>query len=172
MTTTYGNGAVDQAQYDAARGWLNQVQTFEAGSATAFLSTIYTRSATGRVASMVTETASGSFDYAYDYAGRLRTATSRTGVAGYTQSFTYNRAGSMTSNSRTGTYAYGTQRPRHAPVTVTSGNVMTLTYDLNGNMFTGLDGKIMTYDGENRPLSVRLNGKMTRLTSTAPTARG
>lgn len=78
----------------------------------------------------------------------------------------------MTSNSRTGTYAYGTSRPRHAPVTVTNGNVTTLTYDANGNMLTGLDGKIMTYDGENRPLSVRLNGKMTRLTSTAPTARG
>lgn len=76
----------------------------------------------------------------------------------------------MTSNSRTGTYAYGTSRPRHAPVT--SGNVTTLTYDANGNMLTGLDGKVMTYDGENRPLSVRLNGKMTRLTSTAPTARG
>ena len=90
-------------------------------------------------------------------------------MAGYTQSFAYNRAGGV--NSRTGTYAYGTQRPRHAPVTVTNGNVTTLTYDPNGNMLTGLDGKIIPQDGENRPLSVRLNGKMTRLTSTAPTAR-
>lgn len=93
-------------------------------------------------------------------------------MAGFTQSFAYNRAGSMTSNSRTGTYAYSTQRPRHAPVTVTSGNVTTLTYDANGNMLTGLDGKIIPQDGEDRPLSVRLNGRITRLTSTAPTARG
>ena len=36
-----------------------------------------------------------------------------------------------------------------------------LQCSVNGNMLTGLDGKIMTHDGENRPLSVRLNGKMT-----------
>ena len=65
-------------------------------------------------------------------------------------------------NSRVGAYAYGSARPRHAPVSATNGGtVTTLTYDANGNMLTGLDGKSMTYDGENRPLSVRLAGKMT-----------
>ncbi len=36
-----------------------------------------------------------------------------------------------------------------------------LTYDANGNQLTGLGGKIMTYDGENRPLSVTLSSKKT-----------
>jgi hypothetical protein len=36
-----------------------------------------------------------------------------------------------------------------------------LTYDANGNMLTGLGGRIMTYDGENRPLSVTHLGKRT-----------
>lgn len=35
------------------------------------------------------------------------------------------------------------------------------TYDANGNMLTGLDGKVMTYDGANRPLSVTFAGKKT-----------
>ena len=37
----------------------------------------------------------------------------------------------------------------------------TLAYDANGNMTTGLDGKGMTYDGENRPLSVSFAGVKT-----------
>ncbi len=37
----------------------------------------------------------------------------------------------------------------------------TFTYDANGNLLTGLGGKIMTYDGENRPLSVTWLGKRT-----------
>jgi len=50
----------------------------------------------------------------------------------------------------------------HAPGAVTVGGVTTdFTYDANGNMLTGLAGKIMTYDGENRPLSVTHLGKRT-----------
>jgi hypothetical protein len=81
----------------------------------------------------------------------------------------------MKNNSLVGTYAYGnTGKALHAPSTVTrsSGPVQTLSYDLNGNMTNGLDGKVMTYNLENRPLSVTFAGKKTRLTSTAPTAPG
>ena len=39
--------------------------------------------------------------------------------------------------------------------------MQTLTYDANGNMLSGLDAKVMTYDGENRPLSVSYAGKQT-----------
>ncbi|MGL4234943.1 hypothetical protein [Tabrizicola sp.] len=69
-------------------------------------------------------------------------------------------------------YAYTDPlKPDHAPSAVTTGGVTTtFTYDANGNMLTGLAGKIMTYDGENRPLSVTHLGKRTRLMSTAPTA--
>jgi uncharacterized protein RhaS with RHS repeats len=39
--------------------------------------------------------------------------------------------------------------------------VAPCTLDANGNMLTGLGGRTMTYDGENRPLSVTFNGKRT-----------
>jgi len=38
----------------------------------------------------------------------------------------------------------------------------TLTYDANGNMIRSLNGKVMTYDAENRPLSVTYRGKTTK----------
>ena len=70
----------------------------------------------------------------------------------------------MRTSSQVGTYAYAIHTvARHAPSTVTptSGTAQTLSYDANGNMLQGLDAKIMTYDGENRPLSVSYLGKKT-----------
>ena len=63
-------------------------------------------------------------------------------------------------------------RPRARGLSRWAGVTTDFTYDANGNMLTGLAGKIMTYDGENRPLSVTHLGKRTRLTSTASTASG
>ncbi|WP_225026895.1 RHS repeat-associated core domain-containing protein [Xinfangfangia pollutisoli] len=42
-----------------------------------------------------------------------------------------------------------------------SASACDFTYDANGNMLTGLGGKVITYDGENRPLSVTFAGKKT-----------
>jgi hypothetical protein len=72
------------------------------------------------------------------------------------------------------TYAYTDPlKPDHAPTSVTTGGTTTaFTYDANGNMLTGLAGKIMTYDGENRPLSVTWLGPSGPATSMAPTANG
>lgn len=70
----------------------------------------------------------------------------------------------MRANSRVGTYAYANATvARHAPSSVTPAGqaAQALVYDLNGNMLTGLDGKQMTYDGENRPLSVTFGTKRT-----------
>ena len=70
----------------------------------------------------------------------------------------------MRTNSQVGSYAYANPTvARRAPssVTPTSGGAQTLTYDGNGNMLIGLSGKVMTYDGENRPLSVSYAGKQT-----------
>ncbi len=74
-----------------------------------------------------------------------------------------------------GAYAYANPTvARHAPSTVTpsGGSPVALAYDGAGNMTAGLDGKVIAYDGENRPVSVTFAGKKTRLTSTAPTGRG
>jgi RHS repeat-associated protein len=79
----------------------------------------------------------------------------------------YDRAGRIRAKGPTlataMTYDYSDQlTPDHAPGAVTTGGVTTpFTYDDNGNMLTGLAGKIMTYDGENRPLSVTHLGKRT-----------
>ena len=102
--------------------------------------------------------------YSYDYTGRLLAATNTQGITGWTQNFTYDRAGRMRMNSLVGAYVYGnTVAAVHAPTTVTpsGGAAQTLAYDANGNMTTGLDGKIIEYDGENRPLSVTWLGKKT-----------
>lgn len=48
----------------------------------------------------------------------------------------------------------------HAPNTV-GGSSNTLAYDDNGNMTAGYQGKVMTYDAENRPLSVTKGGVRT-----------
>ena len=167
----FANGASETLTYNLTRGWVTDIQGYEAGGARLFRN-LYTRTATGRVASVdtsfvvssITYDKEGALSYAYDYAGRLRSATNTMGITGWTQSFTYDRAGRMRNNSLVGAYAYGnTGKALHAPSTVTpsSGPVQTLSYDLNGNMTNGLDGKVMTYDLENRPLSVTFAGKKT-----------
>lgn len=66
----------------------------------------------------------------------------------------------MRSNSALGSYSYGapTAAHPHAPTAV---GLDTFSYDANGNMTTGLDGKVMSYDAENRPLTVSHNGTTT-----------
>ncbi|WP_229740543.1 hypothetical protein [Gemmobacter megaterium] len=59
-------------------------------------------------------------------------------------------------------YQYNSSRPFHAPLRIVESGVTTnFSYDATGNMLVGLDNKAMTYDGENRPLSVTLNGNRT-----------
>ncbi|WP_226804195.1 RHS repeat-associated core domain-containing protein [Amylibacter sp. SFDW26] len=162
----YGNGTSDLRTYDAARGWLEHVTISNPLSAETYTKT-YTRSLNGRVMSVDSTMNAGSFDYTYDYIGRLLSATNKAGLTEFNQSFTYDRAGRMRSNSHLGTYNYanakqvgsnGNSPHSHAPSSVAG---QTFTYDANGNMTTGLHGKTMTYDGENRPLSVVHNGKRT-----------
>lgn len=88
------------------------------------------------------------------------------GQASYSQVFSHDRAGWMRTKGRTAaiaaSYLYNKQKPAHAPLRVVAGGVtQNFAYDLNGNMTTGLNGKVMTYDGENRPLSVTANGQRT-----------
>lgn len=53
-------------------------------------------------------------------------ATHTDGLAGFTQSFGYDAAGRMRTNSRVGAYAYANAgRAEHAPSTVTSSTTRT-----------------------------------------------
>jgi len=56
----------------------------------------------------------------------------------------------------------------HAPTQVDG---TFFSYDANGNMTLGLGGKVMTYDAENRPLSVSHNGALTKYIYGADGAR-
>ncbi|WP_424831391.1 RHS repeat-associated core domain-containing protein [Ruegeria sp.] len=151
----YGNGLRTVNEFSYSRGWMDRTEVRDASSQV-MAKTQYVRSATGRVAQQWTTQDEGNLDYAYDYAGRLTTVTNRSGVTAFDQNFTYDTAGNMRSNSHLGTYDYlpGTHRP-----TAVAGQ--SFTYDPNGNMTQGLHGKVMTYDGENRPLSVTYAGTST-----------
>lgn len=167
------NGITDWAYYDAARGWMTSISGWIAKDNRVF-AVGYTRTATGRIVRVDTQTPgaapgdqAGSYDFTYDYTGRLLSAINFRGVTSVNQVFAYDRAGRMRAKGPTlataTAYAYTDPlKPDHAPSNVTTAGVTTtFTYDANGNMLTGLGGKIMTYDGENRPLSVTFNGKRT-----------
>lgn len=49
--------------------------------------------------------------------------------------------------------------------------VSSCVLDANGNMLTGLEAKVMTYDGENQPLSVTSRARRP-VVSMVPTDRG
>lgn len=72
----------------------------------------------------------------------------------------YDSAGSIASKSNLGAYTclLVTANNPHAPTQV---GTHSFTNDANGNMLTGLNAKAMTYDGENRPVSVSYLGDTT-----------
>ncbi len=153
----YANGAQTSYTYDTARGWLDRVAVVDSGLNTAF-AVDYTRGPTGRIDSTSATDAQGTMAYSYDYKDQLLSADNTDPL--FDQSFTYAANGNMLSNSSFGAYTYpaaGAARP-HTPVSVGG---ETLQYDANGNMTRGLGGKIITYDGENRPVSVTYGGQTT-----------
>ncbi len=75
-------------------------------SSTELLDSSWTRAASGLITGQYTKLPYGRFDFAYDYAGRLRSATNTGGQPGYGQSFTYDAAGSIRSKTGIGSYVY------------------------------------------------------------------
>lgn len=156
----YGNGTYIEMNYHSARGWLDRINIRNSENSQIDY-TQYSRSATGRVREQKTDLHEGWLRYTYDYAGRLRTVNNTKGKLSYNQSFTYDKAGSMRSNSLLGDYFYHSRK--HTPYRVKiDGKNHKLSYDANGNMLRGIRGKAMVYDGENRPVSVTYSGKTTR----------
>ena len=164
---TYGNTVRVANSFSRSRGWMDKTET-RTSAGVVMAKTQYARSATGRVKQQWTTKVQGNLDYRYDYAGRLTTvsnrsatdtnipAADRAAAASFNQSFSYDTAGNMLSNSKVGKYSYlpGTHRP-----TTVAGQA--LTYDANGNMTVGYARKAMRYDGENRLSSVTFGGKTT-----------
>lgn len=173
----YGNGARSLHTYNAQRGWVTRMRHYDKdGRYIAHAD--YTKSVSGRVLRVNSVDKQGDLEYTYDYAGRLLEARYYGSLASIgqqvDQSFAYDKAGRMRSNSKLGAYSYSGARTvgsngksinGHAPnsiLVVETGATQTLRYDANGNMTHGLHGKVMEYDGENRPLSVTYQGNTTR----------
>ncbi|GHC65440.1 hypothetical protein GCM10007315_32560 [Gemmobacter tilapiae] len=161
LSTNFSNGLFESITYDQQRGWIDSIELGDGTGAMDLSVSRYSRAASGRIASVETERVEGNYIYTYDVMGRLVNAAN----GAMPQAFTYDRAGRMTSNSLVGTYVYGPSAPFHAPQAITGRPLgaadQSLTYDPNGNMLAGFGGKAMTYDAENRPLSVTLGGKKT-----------
>jgi RHS repeat-associated protein len=151
---SYGNGATTNLTYDDRRGWVNRIATTSGASLLSDLN--YGRGGNGRIES-ITQSVAGreTESWLYSYGGLYRlTAANNQGDDLLDQSFTFDWAGNMLTNSAVGSYVYPTQgagavRP-HAPTSV---NGEALSYDENGNL-TSWGGRNYTYDGENRLTSV------------------
>ncbi|GHC56738.1 RHS repeat-associated core domain-containing protein [Neogemmobacter tilapiae] len=172
IETRFANGMVEILQWDDARGWLDSIQVAKTGLPA--FSASYLRSPAGRLLQQETTAhvpgqagpIQDRYAYAYDFVGRL-VGSQNSLNPGQSQSFGYDRGGRLTykgaalSGSLPQTYSYGPAAPDHAPTSVeVNGITQAFTYDPNGNMTAGLN-KAMTYDGENRPLSVTFNGQTT-----------
>ncbi|MEX0368200.1 MAG: RHS repeat-associated core domain-containing protein, partial [Ruegeria sp.] len=181
--TDFSSDVREEVQYDGQRGWINKVRVHApAASGDLWRSRRhYTRSPSGRVTRQWAGNVKSRFNYCYDYAGRLLVAAdltkagltcdtigSWTGAEPRDQFFTYRPDGSMKSNSFIGSYNYSGTPVAHAPKAANGEN---FSYDANGNMLTGYDTKEMTYDGENRPLTVSRGSDSTRYTYAADGTR-
>lgn len=149
----YDNGVETDNTFDAARGWLMAVDTFNTGGS--LQSVTYTRDLAGRVLTrIVAGPTAENWTYTYDGLDRLLSAANASDGS-TSRTFTYDDAGNMLTNSGVGTYTYpapGQQRP-HA-VTATTGTInANYTYDNVGNMLSGA-GRTLTYDGDNRLVEV------------------
>ncbi|HQR15828.1 MAG TPA: SpvB/TcaC N-terminal domain-containing protein [Nitrospira sp.] len=99
----------------------------------------------------------------YDGLDRLTLANGPYGTNGATASltYTYDELGNLTFNSQVGTYAYpasGSTSVRPHAVTTAGSN--SYSYDANGNLTTGA-GRSLTYNLENKPLTVVISGQTT-----------
>ncbi|MFT3688834.1 hypothetical protein [Paenirhodobacter sp.] len=110
----FGNGAYQTASHDSRRGWVIEMNGFDAANDKIFRAA-YTRSATGRISTHdtgftwegVTSDRAGSFAFVYDYAGRLLSSTNTRSQVAHSQVFSYDRAGGMRTNGQRTCYVYG-----------------------------------------------------------------
>ncbi|CAH1691233.1 hypothetical protein CHELA1G11_20852 [Hyphomicrobiales bacterium] len=169
---TYANGVSTSFVYNDARGWLNSYTTTRGASV--YLGGTYSRAATGRINSITAPVGSPAdgwtWTYTYDDIDQLLSATHLDFPGLLSQSFTYDAAFNMTSNSQLGTYTYpapGQPRP-HTPTQV---GASAYSYDANGNLLAG-SNRTYTWDGDNRPATVTMvTGITTAMTYGPDSAR-
>jgi RHS repeat-associated protein len=173
----YGNGAAAGYTYDDARGFLSRAYLIQ-GTVVPF-DLRYTRNAKGMITGVANYVTGGAYDatrswtYTYDGLDRMYYAVNL-GNAAETRYYEYDNADNMTRNASLCAGApnitypasgYTAVRP-HAPASICG---VAVTYDANGNTLSyDVDGtagpiapRTITYDGENRPLTVTQNSNVT-----------
>jgi len=99
----------------------------------------------------------------YDGLDRLTLANGPYGTNGVNASFTYtyDELENLTFNSQVGTYSYPTSGPSSVrPHAVTTAGSNSYSYDANGNLTSGA-GRTLTYNLENKPLTITIAGQTT-----------
>ncbi|WP_306143146.1 RHS repeat domain-containing protein [Roseibium sp. MMSF_3412] len=156
VATTYGNGIVEARTYDPNRRWLMSISA-QSGQ-TGLFEESYTRSDKGLITEVVSNRTNGNWHYGYDTVDRLVSATNLDDGL-LSQSFAYDAADNITFNSSVGAYTYpDPSNPQ--PHAVTQAGGQTYSYDVKGNLVSG-GGRTITYDGEDRPVSITYNGQTT-----------
>ncbi len=155
-TLTLGNGVVTSYTYDPNNYRLKTLNTVK--GALTLQDLTYGFDAGGNVTTL-TDPLKGNQTFNYDGLERLTSASGPYGALTYS----YDQIGNMLSNSRLipSTYTYPASGVSSVhPHAVSSAGGNTYTYDANGNMSSGA-GRIITYDFENRPISVTQGGTTT-----------
>lgn len=159
-STSYANGVATTYAYSSARGWLSSISAVN--GATTIESLTYGRDALGRITSVTGGRPDESWTYGYDAFDQLLSAAN-TNTPSLSRTYTYDVGGNLTSNSAVGTYSYPTQgATAYQPHAVMSAGSWSFGYDLNGNQTTRHTGATLdreiTYDADNRPVSVTVGG--------------
>jgi RHS repeat-associated protein len=163
LTRTYASGAVATYSYSPSRGWLNSIAIVD-GTTTVGGFT-YTHDAAGRITAVDGDRSGDKWTYAYDGIDRLLTATNVDNSA-YSNSFTYDAGGNLLTFTGFASFVYPAQGATSTrPHALTSTGSWAFTYDANGNQvgrtFAAATNRTITYDGDNRPVSVTLSGNAT-----------
>jgi RHS repeat-associated protein len=142
------NGTTQTRTYDAKRLWLTGITT--TSGTTNLQSLTYGFDADGNRTS-VTSNSSNSTDeswtYGYDELHRVVSAVDTSNPA-YGQTFSYNAAGNIVSNSRVGSYSYPAQGAGSVrPHAVTSAGGNSYAYNANGQM-TSRAGTTLSWNGD------------------------
>jgi RHS repeat-associated protein len=179
----YGNGAVTTTTYDANRFWIDRIDTVRGG--TPLLSIVYGRNLKGQITGTTSTTPTvTNWSYAYDEYDRLILADHPNNNS-LDRTYAYDLAGNMVCNSAMSVPAidcrtappnleYRPQGPNavrpHAPLKL-AGQSQTWAYDANGNTLsytTPSGSRELSYDGENTPSSISLNGGPAALLTVGP----
>lgn len=136
------------------------------GSGTAYQDLRYVYTPDGNVSDIydnLVAAGAGDQHFSYDSLSRLTLANGPYGTSGANASltYTYDELGNLTFNTQVGTYTYPTSGSTSVrPHAVTTAGSNSYSYDANGNLTSGA-GRTLTYNLENKPLTITISGQTT-----------